>query len=686
MPDRSETSDFEVTLTGCRPEPLASYLKALGTFRAVAEQRDREARGFWRGEHFVLRSSLDRTALARFLLSQWRPSPVIAPWNGGSGFYPKDNKAASDAITTSSDPRLEVFRASINVARAFIAERGWNERPADEEKLLTISQMRASLPEEALAWLDAAVVLGSDRLLFPPLLGTGGNDGRLDFSNNFQQRVLEVLCSPASAPLESSLFGDVVTNRFKGTMGQYMPAASERTNPWDFVLLIEGALMFAAAATRRYETSSSAVLAFPFHARAAGGVSSLADGDEAESRDELWLPLWTKPASLREIGRLFAEGRATVGSGERARPAATALEFARAITSLGVDRGIDAFSRVGFHVRNGLAYFATPLGRLGCGDVRATRLLDDLDEWFDRFRQRASGKGVPARVRLAKRRLEQAMFDAVGTGKLGPVLLEVAAAEQALARSLAFAKKSFLGPVRPVQSAWADAVADGSVEQRLAAALASRPGIRGRMVPLDRSGRGFGSADDAGLVFAERPLVDNLHALLQREDMEVREARSPLAGVPVTPRCSLTDLAQFIAADTDDALIERWLRAFVLLDGGARSVVATDSILPPASFALLALVHHRRMGDVELPRTAGVLTSACGGDAIGATHAAIRRLAASRVIPVPALVEPVARMRRIAAALAFPLTKAQRRTLEGMVLPALQPESDVRSGTAQEQT
>ena len=38
----------EIVLAGCAPIPLASYLKALGVFRLVAEQKDECARGRWR--------------------------------------------------------------------------------------------------------------------------------------------------------------------------------------------------------------------------------------------------------------------------------------------------------------------------------------------------------------------------------------------------------------------------------------------------------------------------------------------------------------------------------------------------------------------------------------------------------------------------------------------------------------
>lgn len=672
---------LDVELSGCRPEPLASYLKALGVLRLVAEQRDSNARGFWKGEHFVLRSSLDEGALLRFFLEEVVPTPVIAPWNGGSGFYPKDNKEAAEAILASSDPRLASFAEAIRLARAFVSSKGWGERPSDDNKTHLISAMRARLPDEALAWLDAAIVLGDERPLFPPLLGTGGNDGRLDFSNNYQQRVIEVLGagSDSASPrswLASALFGTTITTRFKGTMGQYHPSASARTNPWDFVLLIEGALVFAAAATRRYETASRGMLSFPFHARAAGGVSTLADSDEEESRNELWLPLWTRPATFQETRRLFAEGRATVGTGANARPATSALDFARAVSALGVDRGIASFVRIGFHVRNGLAYFATPLGRYATREIPNARLLDDVDAWFEHFRQKTPPKTTPARVAVARRRLEQALFEAAATGSLSAVLLELGETERALSRSLSFANASSIRPVPKLSTGWAHIVMDGSLEQRLAAALAARPGMRRRLVPLDREF--FAEQIEASVVFTDRSLIDNLHALLLRDDVEAQQRES---GPPYTEhraRCSLTDIAYFIQGDVDDVLVERWLRALVL-GGEVSPEVPRDSVLPPAAFAVLALVHNRRLSHEPnpLPRSAEYLSRACAGDADGATAAAIRRLNASgRPLPIRSIATPARVARRVAAALAFPLTSSQRWQLERMVLPHSEKETD----------
>ena len=88
----------ELVLEGCTLEPLMSSLKALGVFRLVSEQADQDARACWRNDVFVLSSCLDRDGLLDFFLQRYQPTPIMAPWAGGSGFFPKDNQAAINAL------------------------------------------------------------------------------------------------------------------------------------------------------------------------------------------------------------------------------------------------------------------------------------------------------------------------------------------------------------------------------------------------------------------------------------------------------------------------------------------------------------------------------------------------------------------------------------------------------------
>ena len=101
-------------LDGCCPAPLAHYLKALGILRLVAEQADSEARGWWERDHFRLATNLDRRALEKFFLLNYKPTPVFNPWGARSGFYPggseKSARTALEAIQNTSDSRFETYK------------------------------------------------------------------------------------------------------------------------------------------------------------------------------------------------------------------------------------------------------------------------------------------------------------------------------------------------------------------------------------------------------------------------------------------------------------------------------------------------------------------------------------------------------------------------------------------------
>ena len=172
-----------ITLAGCSPTPLASYLKALGVLRLIANPTssvsgtaaDSEVRGWWANECFHIRTSFDAEALTHFFLEQYAPSPIIAPWNGGSGFYPGDNKKGIDPLAGSKvAPRFLTIADAIKAAFQEIQKQGLKERPEGPDKAHFVAGLRGCLADAALDWLDAALALSGDRLNFPQLLGTGG--------------------------------------------------------------------------------------------------------------------------------------------------------------------------------------------------------------------------------------------------------------------------------------------------------------------------------------------------------------------------------------------------------------------------------------------------------------------------------------------------------------------------------
>jgi len=226
-----------ILLRGCAPTPLAHYLKALGILRLVAEQKDLNATGYWQNECFILSSALDEAALLRFFLEEYKPTPIIAPWNGGSGFYYQEGKSKEkdsstgkklksgirnqpteatrtvDALLNSEAQRFADYRQLITKSRQMLAQSGFKESPKNEDKNAILQLIRNSFPDSFLAWLDAALLISQDKTFFPPLLGTGGNDGNLDFTNNFMQRILQLFdskdgaaCQIANSWLAAALF------------------------------------------------------------------------------------------------------------------------------------------------------------------------------------------------------------------------------------------------------------------------------------------------------------------------------------------------------------------------------------------------------------------------------------------------------------------------------------------------
>lgn len=261
-------------------------------------------------------------------------------------------------------------------------------------------------------------------------------------------------------------------------------------NPWDFVLMMEGAVLLASSTARRLESRGRGVLAFPFTVRPTGsGSGASAIADEGPARAETWMPLWCRPSGMPEIGHLLAEGRIVVGE----RMPRDGLDAARAIAKLGVDRGIESFQRFGYLQRSGLAYLATPLDR-----VRVTRnpdadLIDELERhgWLDRFRTMARADAAPARLTRVVHTLESALFDLTADSG-SPILLQrclVALGECQRYLSVSPGARENCPVGVPVLSRqWAMMADDGSPEYAISAALASLHG--GRSVLEDDQPRG----------------------------------------------------------------------------------------------------------------------------------------------------------------------------------------------------
>lgn len=712
-----------ITLNGCGPVPLAHYLKALGILRLVSEQVDATVRGSWLNDHISLHMSVDAATLMEFFARSYRPTAVLAPWNGGSGFFPKDNDEALTAIEKGNASRLEPYRVGMAAARQELNRLALKAKPDGETKTFLLQSCRNSFPENALDWLDAVFVLGQDGAKFPPLLGTGGNDGRLEFTNNFMQRITEVMNPATGEPtaesarwLRAALFGSAAPGlATRAPVGQFFPGAAgganatagfdapSAVNPWDFILMIEGALLFTAASVKRLESAGGGALVYPFCVRQTGvGYASAAGADEAEARCEMWMPLWSEPTTLAELRAIFSEGRAQV----RGRAARSGVDFAQAAVTLGVDRGIAAFQRYGFQVRNGLAYFATPLNRVVVRRNASADLLSDIDQWHDRLRQKAgpqANPAAPASVARGLNRFERAVLDLCRDGSVDSVqavIISLGQTERALAKSLKWSSDNYVGPLCGLRHEWLKDANTNSAEFRLAASLAGTRAwfgsgketlwLRQHLEPLEiaknRSWAKWAEQPGNDVVWHDGDLTDALNDILARRI--IRVGKSGVEGWPDwSPRYSrLEDITAFIEGRTDDALIADLLWGLILIDWQNPQLneikpsdqnriyydwkMDDDHLAVPSTFyAMLKLCFQPAANGRTIPLVPAIHKRARFGQGEEASKLAARRLRGSGF---PPLVEklPVAATvaRRTAAALLFPIRPRDFSLLEQIII------------------
>ena len=588
-------------LEGCRPTPLAHYLKALGIFRLIAEQADSEVRGWWKDDVFHIATTLDKESLEGFFLNGYSPTPILAPWNGGSGFYPNDNKSGIEPIEQSEAPRLQRYRASIAATKKEVGDRDKrpDKGPEKNDMLLDCQQIWRTSGRD---WIDAAMTLDvSGEPAFPALLGTGGNDGRLDFTNNFMQRLVSLfdVQSPAaprnaeSVDQLSDAFWASPTPKLESTaIGQFFPGAADGTkvNPWDFVLMMEGAIVFRAGVSRRCSNESLPQAAAPFAVRSSGVAYDSSDSSDESARGEQWMPLWSNPAGISEVQRLFLEGRSQVKN-EVAR---RGTDMARAVSRIGTSKGIHQFQRYGYIERNGLANFAVPIGRYDVRSQPNQKLLDQAALWVDHFRRVANAKNAPVSLLRAHQACEEAIVACtqrpIGISFLR-LLETMGQAEDQLLTSPKHAKDNFAKPIPKLRKEWARLIfADlhKDTEVRLAFSLAAQSGprrfrdkkrasemveIRHHWLPLDGS---FFQTSEGGLAMSPLQCANGLDlqraliAIMNRRLLEMSSGATagfiPLALTNWQFGADVQHIEAFLEHRVDDAKILSIARGLMAVD------------------------------------------------------------------------------------------------------------------------
>lgn len=856
-------------MLGLRPDALASYLTALGIFRVLAEQKDPTARGFWRDVHFVLVTDLDWDSVERFLLEEYKPTPILALWNLESGFFslkppvkspgpsgpasehsigqkpdtdadsagddsePDDGEASGDdeatvdplieKIRRSEAPRFASFQDAIKVALHLIpaevrqAERDTQEAHlkmrdelakavAEEEqrvsdakadveakkasakgtkiedpsrKALAQAKTRLKQAEEALKkkkddlktkekekelkaciedakkrfkqtqsdtkarliadlrlrwgdpgqqWVDAAVALDERQkkgFEFTAIFGSGGNDGRMEFTRNFRRHLNELFDLDTGDPrhhaadrLRAALFGAPTNLLVNEAVGQFYPgraggsnmaagfSGEASVNPWEFVLMLEGAVALVAGVTRRGEVGRARVSS-PFWVEAAPAGFASASELEESPRGEQWLPLWSSPVRYGELVELIREGRAQVRRGNVTR----AADLVRATARLGLARGIESLQRFAYLERNGQSNLAVSAGRFRVASRPNQALLDEVAPWIDRLTwhaRRTKENNVPLSLGVVARRAQEALF-AVCRHDAAPVewrelLITLGDAELALLRS---GKNPARRPLPRLSPRWISAVDDGSEQGRtvlrLALALASqhlppedgaaiKGSVRCHFLPLtepdaerpqfrlDERGR---AESDPECVCVGRDLIADAIALVRRRSIWLRSAserkervtRLPLQAVQ-SCEASSGEIAWWLRHDEFDHEILKLARPLLALDWGqaARQPVVLPGLcraMPDPLHLLFRLAHlpfdipvETSNGKVKAEVTVRLdpepLRRLAAGDLDGALRVVVRRLSASSLHPVFRRgVGTRILARRLGASLAFPISRKE---------------------------
>ncbi|MBU1189502.1 MAG: type I-U CRISPR-associated protein Csx17 [Gammaproteobacteria bacterium] len=331
-----------LALPGLTPDSLGNYLASLGLLR-VLSRRWPSTRIAWRDE--VLQVVGGPQTLDELLDELVRIANTQVDSDFSKREWTQYDKAWSDA----------------------------QKKGTKAKSGTPLALWQAEAPESQIQFFAAHAVPHA-RVSFNPLLGSGGNAGRRDFSAGWKQAVDALTAAPkvakgrgkkklardgnaVAAPdirrteLNAFLLGQPLTwlldklaagSWFSEATKLYnsgqAPAREGYLSPWAMVLACEGLSILAGSVSRRLGVRARAIGAFPFVTQP---VAPVAAGEAGRILGEIWTPLWVRPMTLAEATTLFSRGRAEM----HGRGAVTPSAFATAIRQRGVDAGVREFRR-----------------------------------------------------------------------------------------------------------------------------------------------------------------------------------------------------------------------------------------------------------------------------------------------------------------------------------------------------
>ena len=556
-------------LKGCAPNPFSSYLKAVGIFRILAEQKDARITACWENERLVLDTEMSREGILEFILNRYRPTPIVAPWS-----YSKYKKTTEKYKSLIESDRFQSYKETVDGIDGVIKEfcrihklEEITKSSIDKRTKPSLLRLcRNTLPDDAIAWLDAVFVLTGDTVKFAPILGTGGNDGNFDMAENFAKK-LDMLLNDKMRDssrrwLESALFGGTVNLDRAAMMGHNPDGAGgpnsgmgfegeSLSNPWEYVMMLEGSILFGGSIARR-QSANTGKAVFPFTTNTANvGYATASEGEDG--RGEIWLPIWKNPATYGEIRHVFNEGRVQLNG----RQARTGVEFARAIASFGTERGISEFQQFCILKRKGDAYLTVNAGKMRVANEPAVHLISEIDRWYNPIIRQSETKGAPASLKRLVRSMDAAILNLCRYRKKShmlAVLILIGRIERHVSAH------GELKPLQGLSSDWLDRCYDGTAEFRLAASIASiKPasGVGGMRENLEnvvqnKYGEWIVQRDSTPCVWKENDdLLRNMSRVLLRRGVDAKIKSADAIPIGTTIPARTDDIAEFLEGGLD---------------------------------------------------------------------------------------------------------------------------------------
>ncbi|MFA7304216.1 MAG: type I-U CRISPR-associated protein Csx17 [Methanoregula sp.] len=350
-----------------------------------------------------------------------------------------------------------------------------------------------------------------------------------------------------------------------------------------------------------------------------------------------------------------------------------------------MDRGITEFVRYDLLKRRGDSYIALPSGRFPVTYRRESDLIRQLDQVLQRLDTflRKEFAQMPAEFVSARRQIDNAIYDALLYGeafRIKQILAAIGRMERLLAKRDPTRLKNLSRPLSGLSPRWIVAADDGTLELRIAAALASIGAtggvgpIRANLEPVDPKRSYTWKTGEEQVAWTGNNFATRLSGVLMRRLMDARRLNCTSNPLDAVISLAAEDIALFIEGDTDDKLIEDLLFGLLWVKWSDHNEtmemvmklkecwrVPVTTRIVQRSWALLKLLFLPRAIRIEgqAPVTVkpepAIIPLLRAGRIDDACDIARKRLFSTGLLPVKATFPNTGNGERIAAALLLPV-------------------------------